>query len=381
MAELEMDVDLAPPMKFDEHVDEDLIDYDIDTTEDHSHEQWSSHQAEHTSNAPEHGHSAGGLEGFDAKYTEAGQSEERFQDTGADHPQGGVEYGHEDVGESHDQSQVSAHIHEAKDIVLETEQSKDLSEAGRNETVGNVIVAEAENAVDEIDYDDDDDVAVAQESQNKPKEEENSVHVAGPNDDMVALEDAAGITTAEPASLPLPTEVPAGSSDVPESAAKDDEDEITWEHEDEGDAEKNDETEHAAGAVEAVVTETADTENVAAETIIKPEHAEIEPSQNSDSHDQVYEQHANATESDYEDTTMEAPEEKASSAYQQDELLSQPEELNSEAPDFPAITVQYKGDEFPFFSQDKTEGFFSDLSALDHSMESVLVGLRAELEN
>ncbi|KAM0245008.1 hypothetical protein ACHAQJ_010672 [Trichoderma viride] len=395
MAELEMDVDLAPPMKFDEHVDEDLIDYDIDTTEDHTHEPWSSHQDEHTSSVPEHVHSAGVLVGTDPKYTEAGQTEENFRDAEADHPHGDEDYEHHAIEESHGQSQVSAQTHEDKDDVLETEQSKDLNEADGNEDVGNVIVAEAEDAVDEIDYEDDD-VAVTQESLNKPEEKEGSVHVVGSNDGMVAAEDVASTTTAEPASLALPIEAPAGSSDVPEPAAKDDEDEITWEHEDEDDAEKHDETKSTAGfvetvAVETVAVETVDvetvdvetvaTEIVAAETIIGPDHTETEPTQNSDSHDQVYEQHTNATDSDYEDNAMEASEEKASSAYQQDELLSQPEELNSEAPDFPAITVQYKGDEFPFFSQDKTEGFFSDSSVLDLSMESVLVGFRAELEN
>ncbi|KAG8415096.1 hypothetical protein J3458_008976 [Metarhizium acridum] len=46
----------------------------------------------------------------------------------------------------------------------------------------------------------------------------------------------------------------------------------------------------------------------------------------------------------------------------------------------PAITVQYRGDEFPFFSL-SSEGFFSQLSVLDYSLESVLNGLRQELAN
>lgn len=46
----------------------------------------------------------------------------------------------------------------------------------------------------------------------------------------------------------------------------------------------------------------------------------------------------------------------------------------------PAITVQYRGDEFPFFSL-SSEGFFSQLSVLDHSLDSVLSGLRQELAN
>lgn len=351
MAELDMDVDLAPPMKFDERVDEDLIDYDIDTTEDHSHEQWSTHQDEHTSGAPEHVHPA----------------EENFQDPEASHPQGDMDYENTDnvVEESHQQSEVYASTHQDKDTVLETEQSKDFDETDGNENTGDITVTEAEHAVDEIDYEDED-ATVTQDSLKKPDDTNSGVHVGNSNDDMAAAEEVTSATAADPASL-TSAEAPVDNAEVPEPATKDDEDEITWEQDGEDDAEKHDEAVSAADA---------------GETVAKVDHTETEPTQNSDSHDQVYEQHAHATDSDYDaDAVVEVSEEKTSPAYHQDDSLSQAEEQDSEAPDFPAITVQYKGDEFPFFSQDKTEGFFSDLSVLDHSMESVLIGLRSELEN
>lgn len=47
---------------------------------------------------------------------------------------------------------------------------------------------------------------------------------------------------------------------------------------------------------------------------------------------------------------------------------------------FPNITVQYQGDEFPFFSSG-TEGFFSDLSILNDNMQSVFSGFRSQLEH
>ncbi|KAG5772368.1 hypothetical protein H9Q72_001471 [Fusarium xylarioides] len=47
---------------------------------------------------------------------------------------------------------------------------------------------------------------------------------------------------------------------------------------------------------------------------------------------------------------------------------------------FPAITVQYKGDEFPMFST-ATHGFFADTSVLDEPLEKLIAGLRTELEN
>ncbi|GFP59258.1 hypothetical protein TASIC1_0012026100 [Trichoderma asperellum] len=361
MAELDMDVDLAAPMKFDEHVDEDLIDYDIDTTENHSHEQWSSHQDEHASGALEQVHPVEGIEGPDSRYTEAGQGPE------ASHPQGGMDYEHTDdaVEESHQQSEMYVATHQDKDTGLEAEQSKDFNEAGGNKNIGDIPVSEAEHAVDEIDYEDED-ATVTQVSPKKPDDTDGGVHESNSNDDMAAAANVASTTTAELASLPL-ADAPVGSSEVPELATKEDEDEITWEHDDEGDAEKHDEQESAADA---------------GETVAKFDHTETEPTHNSDLHDQVYEQHAHTTDSDYDaDAAVEVSEEKTSPAYHQDHSLSQVEEQDSEAPDFPAITVQYKGDEFPFFSQDKTEGFFSDPSVLDHSMESVLIGLRSELEN
>ncbi|KAK1240186.1 hypothetical protein MKX08_007628 [Trichoderma sp. CBMAI-0020] len=351
MAELDMDVDLAPPMKFDEHVDEDLIDYDIDTTEDHSHEQFSSHQDEHTSGAPERVIPVEGMEGANSTYTEVGQAGENFQHSEVSLPQGDMDYEHaEDAVEE---------SHQDEDTAPETEQAKDFQETDGNENAGDIVVTEAEHAVDEIDYEDED-ATVTQDFLKKPDDANSSVQEGHSNDDMAAAENVASTTTAEPASLPL-AEAPVGSSEVPEPASKDDEDEITWEHDGEGDAEKHGEQEPAADV---------------GDTAAKYDHAEIDPAQ------QMYEQHAHATDSDYDaDAAVEVSEEKTSPAYHQDDSLSQAEEQDSEAADFPAITVQYKGDEFPFFSQEKTEGFFSDLSVLDYSMESVLVGLRSELEN
>ncbi|KAM0349340.1 hypothetical protein ACHAPU_003749 [Fusarium lateritium] len=56
------------------------------------------------------------------------------------------------------------------------------------------------------------------------------------------------------------------------------------------------------------------------------------------------------------------------------------EGLNEKADDFPAITVQYKGDEFPLISA-TTNGFFTDISILDEPLEKLLAGFRSELEN
>lgn len=50
----------------------------------------------------------------------------------------------------------------------------------------------------------------------------------------------------------------------------------------------------------------------------------------------------------------------------------------SSADSFPNITVQYQGDEFPFLSSG-TNGFFSDASILDESIQHVLSGFRLQV--
>lgn len=56
----------------------------------------------------------------------------------------------------------------------------------------------------------------------------------------------------------------------------------------------------------------------------------------------------------------------------------QPDEQS--APDFPDITVQYKGDEYPFFST-TSSGFFRETYVLDEAMDKILTGFREELAN
>lgn len=47
---------------------------------------------------------------------------------------------------------------------------------------------------------------------------------------------------------------------------------------------------------------------------------------------------------------------------------------------FPSITVQYKGEEFPFFSS-SSEGFFTKISMLDAYIEALFIGFREALED
>lgn len=60
------------------------------------------------------------------------------------------------------------------------------------------------------------------------------------------------------------------------------------------------------------------------------------------------------------------------------ESIDRPETYGSEGIEYPQITVQYKGDEYPLFSS-SSAGFFSELSVLDESMDKLMAGFRAEL--
>ncbi|KAL6862038.1 hypothetical protein J3F83DRAFT_762752 [Trichoderma novae-zelandiae] len=374
MAEIEMDVDLAPSIKFDEHADDDLIDYDIDTTEDHTHDPWPSHHDEQASNAPDHVSSTEEHVGIDAKTTETGYDNAQAQYTEADRPQVNLirsSFPDDAVDEAHQLSKEAITVIEDENLTLEAKQPEDAP------------VTETDHTADEIDYEDHD-VTVTQEVSNKPEEEEDEVHDTIAADDVAAAEPA----KAEP-SLSQPTELHAGDAEVPEEAAEDEEDEITWEREE-------DQTEAVGGAVEAVAAETtweheddqteADSgavEAVATETIIeRAVSRDRAETQSSDSHEHVYEQRTEATDSGHEGTAMDASLEQESVEHQEEDSRSQPEESSPGGEqDFPAITVHYKGNEYAFFSHKKTDGFFSDVSVLDQSMESLLAGFRAELED
>ncbi|KAH7313328.1 hypothetical protein B0I35DRAFT_480024 [Stachybotrys elegans] len=109
-----------------------------------------------------------------------------------------------------------------------------------------------------------------------------------------------------------------------------------------------------------------------AQNVVEEEVAEeaYEP-ENDDVHEIDYDEEPTLTELQGEEADVED---------QVDEVDSRQVSVKEEESSHPAITVQYRGDEFPFFS-DTSDGFFSELSVLDDSMESLLAGFRSELAN
>lgn len=80
------------------------------------------------------------------------------------------------------------------------------------------------------------------------------------------------------------------------------------------------------------------------------------------------------------DTTTGPSDQRSVDGQAEDASTMQQDSAGADVEPFPSITVQYKGDEFPLLSS-TSEGFFSDVSVLGETLESLLAGFRVELAN
>ncbi|KFA45593.1 hypothetical protein S40293_09419 [Stachybotrys chartarum IBT 40293] len=87
-----------------------------------------------------------------------------------------------------------------------------------------------------------------------------------------------------------------------------------------------------------------------------------------------------APDASFEDMDAEHQDDHANTADALDDLSDHEGSIKEERPVFPAITVQYKGDEYSLFSEGP-DGFFSELSVFHGNMEALLAAFRAELAN
>lgn len=159
-------------------------------------------------------------------------------------------------------------------------------------------------------------------------------------------------------------------------------DEITYD-DDEGDVPEattfqDDET-APSGSVEGVVAEKLDEESQAKDEGLSEE--------NGDFHEQLAEkqttpQHEEAENVEFDEYDVAAQDQgdlqDGANFEQQDPSDSGENSAAASDTEFPAITVQYKGDEFPCFSN-TSDGFFTETSILDETMDKVLSGFRNEL--
>ncbi|CAH0043112.1 unnamed protein product [Clonostachys solani] len=149
-------------------------------------------------------------------------------------------------------------------------------------------------------------------------------------------------------------------SDSGKLGSHDLDDEITWEDEEEA---------QAKGATEEVDKPTE--EFVAAEEeTAEGEQTQQSPTPHEDSESITDETEAVETQhSNQEEVGMD-----------HDQLGTDNEGTENENPEFPAVVVQYKGEEFPLFSL-SSEGFFAEISILDDTIEGLLASFRTELSN
>ncbi|CAH0020183.1 unnamed protein product [Clonostachys rhizophaga] len=155
-------------------------------------------------------------------------------------------------------------------------------------------------------------------------------------------------------------EQPEGDiSDSGKMGSNDLDDEITWEDEEEAQAKE--------------VVEEAD---ISTEGLVPAEEhtAEGEQTQQSPTPHEGSESTTDETEA------VETQQSNQEAGMDHDQLGTDNEGTEDENPEFPAVVVQYKGEEFPLFSP-SSGGFFAEISILDDTIEGLLASFRTELSN
>ncbi|CAM1502859.1 Fc.00g076350.m01.CDS01 [Cosmosporella sp. VM-42] len=369
MADVEMEVDMNRPLGPDGQPDEDLIDYDTDMA-DQPETEWSNSGG--TGNL----HSTGfndehGMENFENKeyHDLLGQTNEVVD---VDHNRtDNVEPSMDDATNLANSDYIDA----TDDVEAPKGEDHNYVE------VINTIDGDGHPAGDddhasahEIDYEHD---------ANEQEELQDELD-AGGGGNMLG-DDAEGVNDGDDgeANPKSEADMPAAEdSHDPDHTAEvelAEQDEITWNTYEGQESNEGAEEEEQNGAEASVEADASD-----------QHHEDIEVNDEETSHDQEgdfeesghHEDLSHDAESDEHQGVGEEYEEHQESAVSQqgDHSASREESTAASDLEFPAITVQYKGDEFPFFST-ATEGFFTEASCLDDNMETLLAKLREELAN
>jgi hypothetical protein len=373
MAEVDMDIDTSHTLGVDALIDEDLIDYDSD---------------------------AEGAAGEAIDITQVYDGQAEHTNGGATlHPDAVIDTA-EPAELDGEEEPRSSHT-EANDGT--DEGTFDESAQPADDTLNNVVAMDEStehdpgHIADEIDFD----YADEQEDKNNGQSAEGGAShppdsETGPqvNDFDFDTEDG---TAEGAATLVVEDEVAEKTSDHNEShvetqsfdhsAAHTDEvrDEITWEENEEAD---NNQTPNpmdllsASGAsVTNEVSESSHLPNNDINDDASLEHDVENPEELVDTEDVEASQFGDGAEGDADATQdQELDEKNDGKAAQQDESADGQQSLEASDSEFPRITVQYRGDEYPCFAH-TSEGFFSDLTVVDATMATVLEGFRKELHD
>ncbi|KAK5988853.1 hypothetical protein PT974_10349 [Cladobotryum mycophilum] len=374
MTEMEMEVDMAPPFGFDGHAgDEDLIDYDIDTAEQH-------HQQTFPTSHEEESHPDSSLPdaqtdvsmGLDTKFSDPTNEGNDHQDI--------------EEGDLQDDAHMDGEAVADEDMTTEQKPSedgyvnnvdvfdgpaKDIADAAEAAVIE---TRDVENEINYEEYEIDGGNTAEEESYDQHQGHEDTANEPESKNEQDVAENAPATTPTRPSGEhPEGAQDANADADATKSVAEVEEDEITWEQEEDRNADSP--TQDAAvSQIDTGIEDEAAPENEGVDFEARPESEEA---QNDEPEGLSQDEQDDDVDVNHDENVTVEPEDVGSVAGLETSQAHSPADDES----FPAITVQYKGDEFPFFSLETSAGFFSSLSALDDSMESLLAGLRSELSN
>ncbi|KAM5345507.1 hypothetical protein ACJ41O_011369 [Fusarium nematophilum] len=393
MADAEMDIEISNPRGFDNHVD-DIIDYDTDMVDHHDQASNTGHpqkQDEATEAMDRDMKEAGDSAGHDSYQTNGMMSEDVDFDL---HDVEDTEDYMEEV--DHEPSEGAGQKHEAENtsqsFIRGIQGGEEYVEAS-NKTGGNEKNQDEWTSAHEIDYELDDHV-----EKEEPHEEaydaansDNSGYLEASGAENVARDDLdeslqrsgddTGVAQTDPYRKDRD---PMGQHEPVLNESEN--------HEHREAAPRQDEVAGLGSAEDQVADklseaapedgENYDSENPAdpsesATHEVEPPHQDGDGVENAEgAEDNAYDE-AKGNWEEHDEDREAASLEPADLSTAGDNGDNSTEKFDNE---FPAITVHYKGDEFPLFST-TSDGFFADTSILDETLEKLLAGFRRELEN
>lgn len=363
-----MDLDPTRVMRPEEHIDEDLIEYDLGTDAmDGANQEWAAEDLEiqdvddsHTDrDMDSHIHMENLPDDMAGQHPEAMDTLDvlPFSSVTVHDADMLSDLGHDESLQPQDVEELHVDAVEEAPVVEVTASSHDTFDEEAPETNIGEEPAEEIEEVEEIDFGTvDEEVADAAPS---------SVVDAVAAENSEAIKDLVNETDQEHLTNQV---APKAQGKIP----AEEEEELTWEEED--DAQKE----------PAELLQTAAKEQTTQRTEGEPEVAALSPQPGHEDDGDPGEVHSTSAV-----THATTPDKAIAQAIQEEEKVTKeeqharenereavPEAIEKEVT-YPSITVQYKGEEFPCFAT--SDGFFTNTTVLEESIERLLAGFRAEL--
>lgn len=385
MAEIDMEVDVARPLEMDVHADDDFIDFDTDMVDQPElvslQNEDNQKLAETTANLDDDTHDIELIESF----------EEHAEDTAIPEEEdlGGVENMEDDMDQTgHDASHKSEHDYHAteagaRSLSQHPEEDDGFVEIPNDADKNGQDAADEAHASDhEIDYEFEEEAG--QHDLHSELESDVEKNSAPPSTEAAVehtTEDGVLQSVGDVATADLEGD-DGEHGDYGDHQEQPEQDEITYD-DDEGDVPEvttlQDDEATPSGSVEGVVAEKPDEESQAKEEGLSEENGAFHEQQ---AEKKTTPQHEVAENVEFDEYDVAAEDQgdlqDGANFEQQDSSDSGENSAAASDTEFPAITVQYKGDEFPCFSN-SSDGFFTETSIIDETMDKVLSGFRNEL--